>query len=391
MTRSFSVLILDGDEYEILKVLRCLGQSPDVISHILSRDHRPLSKFSRYCSMCHYDSSKNDTEWIEVIKKIVEKYKIDVLLPTSAESIIFVSKHYDTLAKIVSVPPTPDTKLLKMADDKWSFYCFIKENGLPASPTILFADQTNIISKPEALDLIEFPALLKPTMEKGGRGIIKIEKRSDFFSTIEQKKVLQSGQRYIIQSYIPGEDLCLGVFCKHGKILSYVLQKDILPQSNSFGYQKVMEYVHNDIAMEIGTRLISSMAWNGMAFIDLRIDSRDNSMKLLEVNPRLGRAFLGALTAGVNFPLNLCYSAMGITITDKQKESVRYAHPSAYINILKSRILRKPVPVKIKWRESGLKYTSSDPVPEMINIIYKAGYKLKRGITNKHKPVNNVN
>jgi predicted ATP-grasp superfamily ATP-dependent carboligase len=391
MTRSFSVLILDSDDYEILKVLRCLGQAPDVISHILSRAHRPLSKFSRYCNMCHYNSSKNDTEWIEVIKKIVEKYNIDVLLPTSIESIKFVSRHYNTLAEIAYIPPTPDNELLNMADDKWSFYCFIKENDLPASPTILFADQTNIISKPQALDSIEFPALLKPTREMGGRGIIKIEKRSDFFSTIEQKKALQPELRYIVQSYIPGADLCLGVFCEHGKILSYVLQKDILPQSNSFGYQKVMEYVNNDMAMEIGTKLISSMAWNGMAFIDLRIDSRDNSMKLLEVNPRLGRAFLGALTAGVNFPLNLCYSAMGINITDKQKESVRYAHPSAYINILKSRILRKPVPVKIKWSESGFKFTYNDPVPEIIYIIYKAGCKLKRRITNKHKPVNNVN
>ena len=113
------------------------------------------------------------------------------------------------------------------------------------------------------------------------------------------------------------------------------------------------------------------MSWDGMAFIDFRIDNRDNSMKLLEVNPRLGRAFLGALSAGVNFPLNMCFSALGIDITDKQRESVRYAHPSAYVQNIMARIKGKKVPVKLKWSESGLKYSVSDPIPEFVETFRK--------------------
>jgi predicted ATP-grasp superfamily ATP-dependent carboligase len=383
MARSFSVLVLDGGDYGLLKVLRCLGQSGDVTSHILSRDKKPTAGYSRYCKKYHYNSSRNDNEWIEVIKDIVREHKIDVLLPTTTASIEFASRNYKALSEITHVPPTPEYELLKMAQDKWSFHCFVIEHGLPASPTILFADQTNKVSGTEALDSIEFPVLLKPTQEMGGSGIIKIDKRSDFCSIIEQKKALQPDKRYIVQSYIPGEDLCLGVCCKEGKILSYVLQKDLSLQNNSFGHQKVMEYIHNDMAIEIGSRLVSSMAWDGMAFIDLRIDSRDNTTKLLEVNPRLGRAFLGALAAGVNFPLNLCYSALGIDITDKQREFVRYAHPSAYIRNLMSRIKGKKVPVKLRWRESGLRYSVADPLPELFEIIHKtANIKLFRTLFN---------
>lgn len=330
--------------------------------------------------MCHYNASTNDIEWVEVIKDIAGKHKIDVLLPATNEGIEFVSRNYEALAEIAAVPPTPEYKMLKIAEDKWSFYCFLKEHGLKSSPTILFADQSKIVSKPEVLDSIEFPALLKPTREMGGKGIIKIDSRSDLYDTIEKQKVLQPGQRYIIQSYIPGEDLCLGVCCRQGKILSYVVQKDLSSQNNSFSYQKVMEYVCSDMAMEAGSMLVSSMAWDGMAFIDMRIDKRDNSIKLLEVNPRLGRALLGALAAGVNFPLNLCHCAMGLNITDEQIESVRYAHPSAYLGNLRARISGKKVTVKIKWHESGLRYSVADPLPDIVDVSRRIKTRLKNNL-----------
>lgn len=369
MTRSFSVLIPDGSDYGVLKVLRCLGQSSNVTSYVLSKEKKPIAGYSKYCKKYYFNSSRNDYEWIEVIKDIAGKTRIDVLLPTTTEGIEFISKNYNALKEIVSLPPTPQYDLLKMAQDKWSFYLFVKEHELPMSQTILFAEQSKILAEPSSLDTMEFPVLLKPTQEMGGQGIIKIDKPSEFYNIIEQKKAIQSGKRYIVQSYIPGEDLCLGACCKQGEILSYVLQKDISSQSNSFSHQKIMEYVNNDMAIEIANKLVSDMSWDGMAFIDLRIDSRDNSMKLLEVNPRLGRAFLGALSAGVNFPLNLCYSALGMDITDKQKESVRYAHPSAYIENLKSRIKGKKVPLKLRWRESGIRYSIADPLPELVEAM----------------------
>ena len=162
MTQSFSVLIPDGSDYGLLKALRCLGQAPQVTSYVLSKEKRPVAGYSRYCKKSFYDSSRNDNEWIELIKEIVAEYKIDVLLPTTINGIEFVSKNYDVLTEIVKVPPTPKHDLLQMTNDKWSFYCFVKEHELPVSPTILFADDGQILAEPSALDSIEFPALLKP-------------------------------------------------------------------------------------------------------------------------------------------------------------------------------------------------------------------------------------
>lgn len=385
MPNSFSVLILDGSDSFVLKVLRCLGRDPKVTSHILSRSRKTIAGYSRYCRKSHYNWSHNDAEWIEVIRDVARRCKIDVLLPTTIESIEFVSRNYDALSKIASVPPTPNSEQLNITQDKWSFYCFVKEHEFPTAESILFAEDNNIICKTQPLNSIEFPVLLKPTKEAGGRGIIRIDSQSELFSIIKQKKLLVPKQRYVLQSYIPGEDLCLGALCKNGEILSYVLHKDLLPPSNSFGHQKVMEFVHNDSVIEVGRKLFSALGWNGMAFIDFRIDRRDNSIKLLEVNPRLGRAFLGALSAGVNFPLNLCCSAMGMEIHDKQK-SVRYSHPSAYLKILRSRIIGRPVPIRLKIWESGFRYLVSDPLPEFFGLARRARkIKLLQSLRNRKR------
>ena len=185
MSRSFSVLILDGGDYGTIKMLRCLGQAPEVTTHILSRIRRPMARFSRYCNKCHFHTSQKDPEWIDVIKDIVRKYKIDVLLPTTTASIEFVSRNCNALKEIAAVPPNPDFKQLKMTQDKWSFYCFASEQGFPVVPTVFVAEGTSITAEPADLDSIEFPALLKPTTEMGGRGIVKIDSRSDFYSAVE--------------------------------------------------------------------------------------------------------------------------------------------------------------------------------------------------------------
>ena len=64
MKDSFSVLILDGGDYGMLKVLRCLGQAENVTTHILSREKKPVAGYSRFCKKFHYNSSQNDNEWL---------------------------------------------------------------------------------------------------------------------------------------------------------------------------------------------------------------------------------------------------------------------------------------------------------------------------------------
>lgn len=378
---SISVLIPDGGNYDTLKVLRCLGQIDTIKTHILSRAHWPISRFSRYCKKSHYYASQNDSDWMDTIRKVVQQWNIDVILPATMKGIEFLSQKRKAISKFAAIAPVPEFEMLQIARDKWSFHRFAQEQRLPVIPTIFAAEGNKIIANQSELESVEYPALLKPTMEMGGRGIVKIDNHSDFHHPVKQKDFLKTGHRYIIQNYMPGIDYCLGVFCQGGKILAHTLQKDLLLPEHSFGPQKAMEFVHEDRIIEIGTRLVSAMKWEGMAFIDFRIDQRDNKVKLIEVNPRLGRALMGSLAAGVNFPLILCLGALGISYTDRQHETTRYAHPSAYLYMLRSRLMGRPTAVKLGWRESGWRFSVSDPLPDLIDFLRKAADRLQHNIT----------
>lgn len=286
------------------------------------------------------------------------------------KGVVFVSQNREDISKFAAIVPLPEQRFLKIAQDKWSFYCFAKEQKLPVVLSILVGDSEGKVRESADLDGIEYPALLKPTHESGGRGIIKVSNPNDFHRVWKNKGTLKRGQRYILQSYIPGEDLCLGVFCKEGRILAYTLQKDLSPTENYFGGQRIMEFVHDERVIDLGRRLVSAMNWNGTAFIDFRIDAHDETVRLVEVNPRLGQAILGSLLAGVNFPLMLCLDAMGVPYPNmEQNNGIRYAHPLASWKLLLSGLRGRKTADGFKWRESALQFSVSDPLPELIEVV----------------------
>jgi len=100
-----------------------------------------------------------------------------------------------------------------------------------------------------------------------------------------------------------------------------------------------------DADLEIyGRRLLDAMSWHGVAMAEFRHDSRDGQFKLIEVNPKLWGSLDLALTAGADFPGDLCRMALGqeLRFTDKYDQHLRYRWPlsiSGELYHLKSRPL----------------------------------------------------
>jgi biotin carboxylase len=54
---------------------------------------------------------------------------------------------------------------------------------------------------------------------------------------------------------------------------------------------------------KLSGRFLSDMGWWGGAVVEMRIDSRDNTAKLMEINPRFGSGILEITETGINAPL----------------------------------------------------------------------------------------
>ena len=144
----------------------------------------------------------------------------------------------------------------------------------------------------------------------------------------------------------------------------------------------LQEFNDNEEIINIGRKLISDIKWNGVANIDFLVDKRDKSKRILEFNPRFWQSLLGSANAGVNFPLLYCQDAMGVKSSYTKRQSF-FASPSMYPKILFDRLKGSKAYEKIRWSEIGMKFTFSDPMPEMVHLAQMTGSKIKQKFKRK--------
>ena len=377
--QSISVLIPDGyDMLGIVKVLRCLGHDPRPKVHVLSKAHLSLARFSRYCKHLHHHSSKNDDEWIEAIKAITRQRKIDVVLPVTLRGVQLISQRREAISKVSAIPPIPQYELIELARNKWWLYQFAKQNGLPVVPSVFIGKAGESISVSPDIDSIEYPALLKPASQRGGSGIVKVDSYSDLENAWKDERIIK-GSEYILQNYISGFDISFSVFCQSGKVIAYTLWKELLPSKEPFHVPRLVEYTEDEHAVDVGRRLVSAIGWNGVADIDLIFDKRDQTVKILEINPRFWQSLLGSLAAGVNFPLMACLTAVGADCPEmKQTRPIKYARPSASFHMLLSRLLGRKLAEGYRIRDSAIRFILSDPLPELVYTLRKLTRRFRR-------------
>ncbi|MEN6433534.1 MAG: ATP-grasp domain-containing protein [Smithella sp.] len=356
---TLSVLIPDGDTPGAIKLLRCLG--PEFNSYILSKQSTPLAKYSRFC--CGHFVYNHSEDWLSNIREIILTLRIDIVFPILEKAIELVIQHRSELSDMAAIPHLPSTDAFNIVRNKWTFYDYCLQHNLPVPPSVVIDDQTydetNIVQLPS-------PALLKPTTETGG-GMGIIIARSDAEQLAALKRVRETKRQYIIQSYIPGDDLCLCGYCRNGEILKYTIQKSLLSRDsdNYFGTQRAMDFVDDARVVEVCTRLTKALNWEGIICIDLRIDNRDQSIMLLEVNPRIGHAVLGSLSAGINLPTLVCLDAKGMQSPDMRYTPTRYYHPKDSWRML--------LPGRNHTHDTGrshtaLRYTLNDPLPDLVDL-----------------------
>jgi predicted ATP-grasp superfamily ATP-dependent carboligase len=374
---SISVLIPDGETWDAVKVMRCLNQAPEIAVHVLAKARLPLARFSRFCSKSHYHASENDEDWIRVIRNIVQSLRIDVLLPVTEKGVEFVARNRTAISEFVAIPPLVNFELIMMAHDKWSLHCFAVHNEFPVPPSVLIGKAGEVSVDSLEVDSIRFPALLKPTSLDGGYGIVKVRESSELDKAWNDRGIIK-GHRYMLQSYVPGTDVCLQVFCKDGEILKYTVQKSLLFSNNHFGPQRIMEFVEDAGIVELGRRLVSTMGFEGIACIDFRVNEINQTPMILEINPRFGQAILGSMIAGVNFPLLACLDALGLEYPSMQYKTVKYAHPVPSLKIILSRLTGKSLYKNIPKGQSGLQFTFRDPMPALVDSIRKITRRFKR-------------
>ena len=367
-------MIPHGDGRHPLRVARCLG-AVGARFVLLSHDWNNVARMSTHCSSFHYSHPHSDTELLDQLLGMDACGSPEIVLPVTTEGFLFAARNRDALLARFRVPPLSTVDSLTIASDKWTLYEFALRNHIPVlKSTRLSEMQPSTVERGEST--LAFPALVKSRRKEGGDGARRVESAAELTALLRALGTAEA-EDYFVQRFVEGEDISLSTFCEHGEIRSYTLWKAVFYGKVPFRMPLCVMFGEHDRVLEIGTRLMKLLDWNGVCDIDFFVDRQSGEASVLEINARFWGTVVGCASHGINFPALMCERALatGDTVWPTQTRGA-YCHPKGLLTALRTpeirvEILRHPMTV------TGVAALVRDLGPE----VYKVFVNVRRVVT----------
>jgi predicted ATP-grasp superfamily ATP-dependent carboligase len=269
--------------------------------------------FSRYATRrIRYPSPRAEAEaFLRAVERELTDLRYDVLMPMELSTLLLLSRHRHRLENLVRFPFAADATL-RSAASKWTAAKTAARIGVPVPRT------RHVDGGSPPADLATDPGLplvLKPEMGEGGRGLFYCWTRADLSRALGH--IARGGADYVAQELIPGGGDALGVSMlmgPDGEVVAGFTHRRLREYPLCGGPSTLRESYRHPFAEECALRLLRAMDWQGVAMVEFKVDPRDGTPKLMEINPKFWGSLPLAIRSGVDFPYLLYRSAMGLAV-----------------------------------------------------------------------------
>lgn len=294
------VLVTDAQMRSSLAVIRSLGKKGLKVT-AAEETRFTTGFFSKYCDdkLVYPNPKKEEEKFMETILGCVKNGDYDVLFPVADNCLKAIIKNREQLEKYIKIA-LPANETFMKGYDKGNTLKIAGENGIPFPETYF-----NLEELYENQEKLNYPLVVKPRISSGSRGLKICYSFGGVISTY--KKLRENFGDLLVQEYIPykGEIGVYSLFNFDSEPRAVTVQQRIRSYPVSGGPSTLRKTVKNETskeAIEIGFKLLKAMNWSGVGMVEFRIDGRDGSLKLMEVNPRFWGSLQLSILAGVDFP-----------------------------------------------------------------------------------------
>ena len=243
----------------LIKSLRALGDAV----HIVATDASPLAAGLHLADHKEVVPYADDPAYIGSLLKVVEKYKVNFILPTGEHDLQTLAQNKQLFESAGCTVFVSSYETINTCQDKFKFYQALKNTEIPVPATF------------------NVPMIIKPVRGSGSRGI----------------KVLPLKEE-IIQEYIPGTEYTVDVFCDmNSQIINHVIRERVAIKA---GISTQGRTVRHPAISKIVTTMVEHLQLKGPLCIQLRENSTGNPV-VIECNPRLGGGTYMCTLAGLNY------------------------------------------------------------------------------------------
>jgi predicted ATP-grasp superfamily ATP-dependent carboligase len=242
----------------------------------------------------------------------VRRNTYNLVIPASEFTTILMSIHKDEVERYTKVA-VPHFEILEKTLDKSETIKLAQEAKIPVPPTVIPTDEEVQSIARE----INYPAVIKPRMKsiltKQGFFTLKVTQENyvqEPKELVEKYEKLVSNHSILkepnmlplIQERIYGEGYGLEGLFKDGEPVVIFMHKRLREYPPTGGASTYRESIFRQDLRKYGERIPKALSWYGPAMVEFKLDKRDNTLKLMEMNGRLWGSLPLAIVAGVDFP-----------------------------------------------------------------------------------------
>jgi predicted ATP-grasp superfamily ATP-dependent carboligase len=366
--KTIRVFVTDGYWRKTLAAVRALGRCGVQVTTGESTYLAP-ALFSRYSHSRVRTPSPvlQPSHYLDFLEEYLSHHPHHVLMPMEEDTLLLLARNRERFQRITRLPCAAHHHLL-FARDKLKVLRRAQDLDIPTPKTF----EVNRMAEAKTLSRhVEYPVVVKPRVGSGSAGLQYVTEPAQLPAALEQ--VFRSGQSPLVQERLPAEGMGIGasfLLDHNHRVRASFIHRRLREYPVQGGPSSLRQSIIHEQARRDGARLLESLRLVGVGMVEFKIDSRDGTAKLLEVNPRFWGSLALAINAGVNFPYLLTLLALGIDFpavhTYRVGHLCRWLLPGDILHFLNNPNRWRLKPSFFEFRCANMSYDiidMDDPLP----------------------------
>lgn len=275
---------------------------------VSKRYYVPNPELDWQAGIIQKENTENEEAYVRAVLRICKEEAIDVIFPSFDPQVYIFSKNRHRFEKMGILIPVPDYETVVVPLDKYQTIRTAQQAGFPCPRTYLPESEDDLRRITEEMAP---PWVIKPRFTAGGKGM---EIATNFTTLLDQtRQIREHYSMPMIQEYIPGRQIqnFYMMVDQEGEVIRILCPKIVRPTQRLYRGSSACESAVSHPYVSHVTRLVRRLGWWGGLTVQTKIDVRDGTPKLMEINPRLGSHLWYRTELGVNEPLMCLKIARG--------------------------------------------------------------------------------